>query len=115
MSKINNEVAEGNKLIVKFMGLELIEAKDINEHTNVNKYCYFPRYHSSWDWQIPVWSKIAKQVKELLPKLPNPEPKIKNYFSQTRLYENAVFNNEPEEGQKIIVELIKFYNQNNNL
>lgn len=59
-----NEIIEGNKLIAEFMGLKMIEAKDITEDTNVNEHCFNPRYHSSWDWLIPCIGKISNQCDE---------------------------------------------------
>ncbi len=48
---------EGNKLIAEFMGLKIIKTEDITSITNVDEYCYNPRYHSSWDWLMPVVHK----------------------------------------------------------
>ena len=126
MSKINNEILEGNKLIAEFMGAKpyyldvnvlsfpMMENPAQSANNTTTHHVSALEYHSSFDWQIPVYSKVTHLLKELLPKLPNPETKIKYYFQQERLYQNAVFSNEPESGQKVIVNLIKLYNQNKN-
>jgi hypothetical protein len=112
MSNINNEVLEGNKLIALFMGKKIVNNwVQLGDKYNGEYDISLLKYHSSWDSQIPAYSKIAHVLKELLPQLPNPETKIKYYFQQERLYQNAVFDNEPQAGQKVIVSLIKLYNQ----
>jgi hypothetical protein len=40
-------VEEGNKIIAKFDGKQKIHPNDL-------------KYHSSWDWLIPVYEKIAR-------------------------------------------------------
>jgi len=51
-----------NELIAEFMGLKMIDSKDIKEDTNVNEYCFNPRYHTSWDWLMPVVEKIKSTI-----------------------------------------------------
>jgi hypothetical protein len=109
---MSNEEIEGNKLIAEFMGLK----RNVNNKNYLyDKYWISARglkYHSSWDWQIPVYGKITLAVKTLIPKLPNPEENCRWYFRNLRKYENAIFNNEPIEGHKIVVEFINWYTLN---
>lgn len=125
---MEKETLDGNILIAEFLELKTCEIHCSDQRTYPFKNCkekgFFVtpgtlairtddlKYHSSWDCQIPVWSKIALSVKELIPKLPNPETNGRWYFRALSEYEKAIFNNEPIEGQKIIIELIKWYNNN---
>lgn len=58
------EIIEGNKLIVEFMGLKLIDPKDITETTDCREFVVWPRYHKEWNWLIPVVEKISEVCKE---------------------------------------------------
>lgn len=51
-------ILEGNKLIAEFMGLSMISKEEITEDIDINKFCYQPRYHSDWNWLMPVVEKI---------------------------------------------------------
>lgn len=89
--------AQGNREIAEFMG-----------HTFAHD--YYLNYHKSWDSQIPVWSKLAQQVKEWLPKQREVEILAKEYFRSVRLYEEAVFQNDPAKGHKVLTDLLQWYN-----
>lgn len=67
------------------------------------------KYHSSWDWQVPAWSKIAHLTQSIASES---EEKAKQHLRFADMYECAVFTNNPLEGFKIIVEAITFYNSN---
>ena len=115
---MKTEIIEGNKLIAESTFSDLVRGSSTDERYYIKSngqqgYYTKLKYHSSWDWQIPVWSKIALAVKTLIPKLKDAETNARWYFGLTRKYENAVFENTPEAGQKIIVELIKWYKNNN--
>lgn len=61
-------------------------------------------FHSNWQWQIPVYSKLAKMmIKE---KLNYIEGGRFNYFMEE--YQNAILNNKPLSGFEILVENIKW-------
>lgn len=127
-------VQEGNKLMAEILGYKyhqypdvyalpgwkIPQSKKIPEKLLYNgaigKRPYLCRttkemkFHFSWDWQIPAFGRTAMAVKTLIPKLPNPEKNGKWYFRNLDKYEKATFCNEPFEGFKIILELIKWYN-----
>lgn len=62
------EIKEGNKLIAEFMGGELLEGRQDNVYwfnkghhlleyrKAINRHAF--KYHSSWDWLMPVVEKI---------------------------------------------------------
>lgn len=51
----DQEIIEGNKLIAEFMGMgEKFLPMDYEHENGV-------RYHSSWDWLMPVVEKIEKE------------------------------------------------------
>lgn len=60
------QVIEGNKLVAEFMGLKFDESKtddhkfytESNQGTWTSKRYVNPKYHSSWDWLMPVVDKI---------------------------------------------------------
>ena len=98
------DTIQGNKLIAEFMGYKyhhhpdsfalpgwkIPSGKKIPEKfMNSGKIGIRPYlgrttkdllFHSSWDWQIPAWSKVAKSMKDLLPKLSDIEEQAMRYF-----------------------------------
>jgi hypothetical protein len=81
------EIYKSNELIAVFMGAEIIEshntilpvAKFIYPPANQKKYSRFElnflKYHSSWDWLMPVVEKI-----ESLPLMKIPDEKLPQGF-----------------------------------
>lgn len=63
------------------------------------------KYHTSWDWQIPSWSKIIKLSQQLAIK----ETDARRHNNLMDRYENAVAGNIPLDGFKIIVEAITWH------
>ena len=66
------ETTEGNKLIAEFMGASF-KTQKIGENVRINTYwdnppCYQGvnlenlKYHSSWDWLMPVVEKIENLI-----------------------------------------------------
>lgn len=61
---MNNEILEGNKLIAEFLG---IKTKVYSDSPSMVYYDYNGfmntveqmKYHSSWDWLCPVYTKIG--------------------------------------------------------
>ena len=117
MDKTTEDIIKGNKLIA---GLFMIERLSDGKYFHINpelllanKRWFLPeelKYHSSWDWQIPVWSKVAA----LSQKLAMTEELATRHNKLCDKYEEAVFQNNPEKGQQLIVEFIKFYNNGKN-
>ena len=103
---------ESNKIISEFMGLEtpfneisdatLYRYKGIDEkgEYQFDVELHEMRYHLSWDWLMPVISKITKDER---------------YFENE--YRESIMDVVPygniEDTIKTIVEFIKEYNQNN--
>lgn len=64
----NDEIIEGNKLIAEFMGGKFRKSKDkntLNKYFDLKDKGYFYyeneiRYHTSWDWIMPVLEKIEQ-------------------------------------------------------
>ena len=64
----NEEIIEGNKLIAEFMGGKFRKSKDkntLNKYFDLKDKGYFYyeneiRYHTSWDWIMPVLEKIEQ-------------------------------------------------------
>lgn len=108
----NEEILEGNKLIAEFMGFEFNKSKIIYDPTDTNpegKLIGYPlsnlKYHSSWDWLIPVIDKIHSS----------------NYYVDYYLSELGQFNNGVHINTKFIevsfdsvIEFIKWYNSKQN-
>lgn len=109
-----SEIIEGNKKICEFHeGFNNAKGQTvIPDHICKDYFSDDLKYHSSWDWQIPVWGKIGLFVKTIIPKMDEPYEHARWYFGLVTKYEKAVFQNNPESGQKIILELIKWYNEN---
>ena len=115
MNKLTPQV-EGNRLIAVFMGGELIEGRQGNvywfgnyhyiltEHKALNVHDF--KYHSSWDWQIPAWSKVVKLNNALC----MDAAKAEVHNSLCDQYQSAVCDNKPNEGFEILVQAIEWYN-----
>lgn len=77
------EVIEaGNKLIQKFLyeldGMEVSYSRNSVcglEKGNIVAEMFFCEmdYHSSWDWQIPAWSKVARKIQAMVSVQPREE------------------------------------------
>ena len=68
------------------------------------------KYHTSWDWQVEVWSKVAPLLRE----------KAARYLLNTvdyqiflNRFESAVFGNKKEHGFNTLVEAVKKLNELN--
>lgn len=110
------EQIQGNKMIAEYMGHNVIFdivtqqwcCQEIG-YSEIVKMGYYslPRYQDDWKLQIPVYSKLAKAMKETAAQ---DHYEKHRYFNLLNKYEKAVFNNEPAEGFKIIIENLTWYN-----
>lgn len=91
------DTAKEDFLIAEFEGRTIWLAKGKSNMSKVKK---APKYRSSWDWQIPAWSKAIQEYD--LPR--------KSVY-KTR-YAVATAMNDIELGFQILVELITEINQN---
>ena len=95
--KTEKEISKSNKLIAEFMGKPIpLQAK----HGDMN----FWKYNSSWDWLMPVISKIQEDV--LYIKYINESTNI--------LAERGIIINPKyiETTYSDVIEFIKWYNKN---
>lgn len=55
------EITSGNKIIAEFIGLHFHKVGWVDAtHIDGNYECEELKYHSSWDWIMPVVEKICK-------------------------------------------------------
>lgn len=118
----------GNKLIALFIGAKYIHkygfADQMGYEFGIKPYAKEQsirtwhredslEFHSSWDWQVPAWSKIAHMCQQLA-SMPNENAidRQGEYLKFVERYESAVFTNNPEAGQKVIIDAIKWHNSN---
>lgn len=96
---------EDNKLIAEFMEYQHSAYPEIDKWEMDNL-----KYHSSWDCQIPVWSKISHITQKLAA---DSQVALNWHLRWTDQYESAIFQNKPEEGFKVIAKAITWYNTQN--
>jgi len=103
-----------NELIAEFMGLPL--TKEVPEFTEGRKIKTVPfqnwKYHSSWDWLMPVVEKIAKLESENIDMFNKPigdanKEASMQYFNVTGLFITTSI----DKVYKTVIEFIKWYNQ----
>jgi hypothetical protein len=109
------EIQENNKLIGEFMGLIISnrENYDSQLHTNVDADL---KFHSSWDWLMPVVEKI-----ELIETID-----VDILQNGTRIYEwrsgglviadnvaNISYDRKIEHTYDAVIQFIKWFNENN--
>lgn len=65
------------------------------------------KYHSSWDWLIPAWSKIANEYRSAVAKPEITHDEVKqNYIRPLDAFESAVFQNKPEQAFEVAVTML---------
>jgi len=99
---------ENNKLIAEFMGYEkVLSSYNLPQHETNGMQCFLEeelKFHTSWDWLIPVVNKIYSSD---------------DYIKYKR-EASGIFNEEPvhintkfiEETYKAVIEFIKWHNEN---
>lgn len=115
MQEVKTEVSEGNRIIAEFDGLiKTYNSNGVMFSKDGLKYPEELLYHTSWDWQIPAWSKTINEIRKAgIAEEEIRNPKLDKYFELKRRYGECVYNNKTEEGFKILIEAIKWYNSNN--
>lgn len=119
MSLTEQEILEGNKLIAEFLGIE----KKIYGETGITYYIdnipyqlFKLKYHSSWDWLMPVVEKIELDNSAvvinnnecMIVHYGKPDESIEKDFSKTFNSGNTKI----ETTWIAVVAFIKFYNNN---
>ena len=134
----NKEILEGNRLIAEFMGVKITGTKYGCNHPLVT--CAYPnypnlKYHSSWDWLMPVIDKI-ESLEGSNPFKDNPKVKFQGdhveifwystyrgdciYWKNYTGIDNNTYQHKNQEDSRIlavfraIVEFIKWYNSKQN-
>lgn len=111
-----SEIIAGNKLIAEFMGYDTSGRTAIDEVVvkgNIIghlKSCRISQmgYYESWDWQIPVYSKVVSVSRERL--VIKGEDAIRDFFTLKGGYEKAVSKNDCESGFTHLVMMVTLYN-----
>ena len=112
------EIEAGNRKIAEFMGLELVKS-EVDWHNPY--YTGTPdgiecdiedlKYHTSFDWFVPVWNKAVKEISMIIKNLPDNEltPALVNIFDATDdlSHEFTISDRLP-----LLLEIIDFLNQN---
>ena len=94
-----------HKLIIEYMGAEvdgdIVQTNDvgINEQLLAGYNVALARYDCSWDWLVPVISKLLKEPKQLLGESSS---ELRSLGFETRI----------EEAYDVVVECIKTLNKN---
>ncbi len=112
----DKEIIEGKGLIAIFMGME--QSKNVLHESgsptfitkdkhgfNTFMTVEMMKYHSSWDWQIPAWSEAIQIGREM-------GEGFSKYEDFQKRYRFAVSLNKPDEGFEVLVEVIKWINEN---
>lgn len=101
-----NTTQENNRLIAEFMGLKVLSKEEYLKHPkhgtlNVTEYSIseYQRFHSSWDWLMPVGAKCLEKSLSLR-QYPFIDIKIKEAVQSFKI----------EATYQAVVEFIEWYN-----
>lgn len=113
MSK--EEILENNKLIAEFMGFDFFKSIRYTTKTfdSTLKYLQYFKFHQSWDWLIPVVSKIDNIYKDLYKDAY--ANKIPVSYEIETSFADVICRNITTELNHLyerVIEFIKWYNQN---
>lgn len=109
---------EGIQLIAEYMGDTLSDyglpiLKDFCRCTvGADGKFQRPSYNNNWQYQIPVYSKLAKEIKEVAD---NDEDSIISELQHAQIiidYQVAILENSPQQGFEIICENLKWLQDN---
>ena len=100
-----------NKLIAEFMGgQKVLPDRDVYNMPTHNNLCYGldeMKYHTSWDWLMPVVEKIEDMGSEIV--ITNAECTIS---APNGYYEETIDKKRFGATHTAVVEFINYYNQN---
>lgn len=106
------KITEGNKLIAEFMSIEFKDVGYSNKMASINGGFYFAnelKYHTSWDWLMPVVEKIENLHDGYMLVEISDE---KCYIGYGSFYQNtATAETKIQAVYGAVVEFIKWYNQ----
>jgi len=125
MCIMNDEISEGNKLIVEFMELKPTKwggmysvsqdhctCRESTPEKALNGFASIAKYHESWDWLTPVLAKIGYKTGHEL--VIHSETSYWNQFGDNTLTTEFLgYGYLLQDGiWKAIVQFIKWYNEN---
>lgn len=102
---MSENLNEKLKMVAEYDGLKIFHANTTDEHwTNGDKksIIWELRYHTSYDWQIPVWQKVYKELTKT---------KTDKAFHVIIHYEQRLHEGTPLDSFEILVQAIQFLNQ----
>jgi len=123
---MGKEILEGNKLIVAFMELKPTEwrgmysishnhctCRESTPEKALDGFASIAKYHESWDWLMPVLTKIGNDTGHEL--VIHAETSYWNQFGDNSLITDFLGYEYPlQDGiWRAVVEFIKWYNENN--
>lgn len=118
------DLLEKQCLLAEFMGAEVLQAYPESKDQN-GKLFYFSKnspdmyknissnslkYHTSWDWQIEVWSKVIMLLREKAERYKFDHDDYERFINK---FDSATFGNDKEEGFNTLVEAVKKLNELN--
>lgn len=110
---MDKEIIEGNRLIAEHTGWKFAKGKTKRKDEWYADGVSWagtepPFFHSHWELQIPAWSKVAHACQNVA----SEEEKGEEYLKLLDKYEEAIFVNNREKGQKVIVTAIQWLKAN---
>ena len=110
---MSENLNEKLKIVAEYDGLKIFHANTTDEHwTNGDKksIIWELRYHTSYDWQIPVWQKVYKEIFDAAFKTIS-GTQVNQYEVFRKKYHKQVDSGTPLDSFELLVQAIQFLNQ----
>lgn len=107
-----NEIIVGNKLIAEFMGANMLTDETLNlPYMNSEWYDLMElKYHSSWDWLMPVCIKINSKESIKYCESNGMKDSIICYINAMRLMKRGAISFDIQKTWQGAIEFIKWFN-----